>query len=200
MRLARSIVCLGFAASFLASSAVPASAQFLVRPVWLQSFLSPGTDSFLTTISFGGLFSEENTIEFELRQFNGMELVGPSLFFYHEPGALPLEGSGSYLLHPNVPIAPNTMLAIVLGVSNPFHNIGVSAGDAASFANGALYTYTGTVWREEAYDIGDFAVTFAPTVAPEPTTVTLLATGLLCLCVIQHRSRRRRPIHKTSAA
>jgi len=46
----------------------------------------------------------------------------------------------------------------------------------------------------------DFAVTFAPTVAPEPTTVTLLATGLLFLCAIQHRSRRRRPIHKTSAA
>ena len=106
----------------------------------------------------------------------------------------------AYSLHPNVPLAPNTMFAIVLGVGNPFHNIGVSAGDAASFANGALYTYTGTVWREEAYDIGDFAVTFAPTVAPEPTTLTLLATGLLGLCVIQHRSRRRRPIDKTSAA
>ena len=139
-------------------------------------------------------------MDFELRQFNGTELVGPSLFFHHEPGAFPPQGSVSHSLHPNVPIAPNAMFAIVLGISDPSHSIGVSVEDAASFANGALYTFTGTVWREEAYDIGDFAVTFAPTVAPEPTTLTLLATGLLGLCVIQHRSRRRRPIDKTSAA
>src|SRR5438045_581343 len=99
MRMPRSFVTLGFAASLGAWSSVSASAQNPADDVWLQSFLSPGTSSFLTAISFGSLQFSENNIGFDLRQFTGIP-VGPSLFFYRDPGDLTVDML--YTLHPNV--------------------------------------------------------------------------------------------------
>jgi len=163
-----------------------AAAQSQDSLYWAQSFMSPAESATLTQILLGGLRST-TPIGFDLREFDGTQYLGPSLFSFVETGGV----GANYSLNMNVMLAPNTMYAIAMNVSQ-----GAGTGSAGDFFEGSFYSFDGTprTWQDSGRDMVGFGVGYdgaeAVYTTPEPESMLLVGSGLAGVFGFARRRRR----------
>jgi hypothetical protein len=166
----------------------PASRAVAQNPnneLFLQSFMSTGVSSLLTSI-FASDVSYGAGTGFDIRQFNGSSLIGPSLFYQVAATA----HTGAFSLATNVALAANTMYAIVIELAGP-----VNGSVDNAYAPGSVFVRANatSAWTNQNYDVAGFGITTkAITSTPEPASLALMATGFVGLGGVGFRRRNRR--------
>src|SRR4029077_7788058 len=104
---------------------------------------------------------------FDIRQFNGTSLMGPSLFYQVAATA----HTGAFSLATNVFLATNTMYASVIELAGT-----VSGSTNTACAGGSVFVRSSatSAWVNQGYDVAGFGITTRPVLStPEPASLAL---------------------------
>ena len=156
-----------------------------------QSFTVPGAPNIVLTsigTTGGGLNGLGASIDIFALNSTGTAIVGGSLFNQFVGNVA--QNTGVISLTPNLALTPGGLY--FLEITSP-NQVGISSPGDFYSGGAALQCFNGacTPVLASGLDANGFHADFAATTAPEPASLTLLATGLAGLVGLMRRREKR---------